>query len=98
MTNETKDGWIWSFLTHIRSKKNDKRMRAMEILALGGKCSVALIECDGHSYLVGCGAEAVNCIVPIAQAEALGNEMPVRLTASHSGLSELWRTAPVGED
>jgi hypothetical protein len=45
-------------------------MRIEECLSLGGKRSLVLIECDGRSYFIGCGASGVNCILPVPDAPA----------------------------
>ena len=64
MSAKEKEGWIWTFWSQVRDKRK-KRMRAAENLSLGGKRSLVLVECDGNSFLVGCGADAVNCILPL---------------------------------
>ncbi len=45
-------------------QKNQRRMRVVETLPLGGKRSLFLVECEGKTFFVGCGGDAVNCIYP----------------------------------
>jgi flagellar biogenesis protein FliO len=61
-TNE-RDGWIWSLWSQMR-QKHPRRMRVVETLPLGGKRSLFLVECEGKTFFVGCGGDAVNCIYP----------------------------------
>jgi Flagellar biosynthesis protein, FliO len=74
----SKPGWVWALWSHIRNRSK-RRMRIEECLSLGGKRSVVLIECDGRSYFVGCGAGGVNCILPV----------PAAVVGSASALSPL---------
>ncbi len=64
MNAKEKDGWVWTVWSHVRHK-NKRRMRVAENLSLGGKRSLVLVECDGRSFFVGCGSDAVNCILPM---------------------------------
>lgn len=77
--NNDKEGWVWSLLSQMR-QKNQRRMRVVETLPLGGKRSLVLVECEGKTFFVGCGGDAVNCIYPApfdaAHAEM---EMPSQL-------------------
>ncbi|HEY4047992.1 MAG TPA: flagellar biosynthetic protein FliO [Acidobacteriaceae bacterium] len=61
---DSKSGWVWALWSHVRNRSK-RRMRIEECLSLGGKRSLVLIECDGSSYFVGCGAAGVNCILPV---------------------------------
>jgi flagellar biogenesis protein FliO len=58
-----RDGWIWSLWSQMRQKQ-PRRMRVVETLPLGGKRSLFLVECEGKTFFVGCGGDAVNCIYP----------------------------------
>ena len=58
-----KEGWVWSLWAQMR-QKNERRMRVVETLSLGGKRSLFLVECEGKTFFVGCGGDAVNCIYP----------------------------------
>ena len=61
--NNDKEGWVWSLWSQMR-QKNERRMRVVETLPLGGKRSLVLVECEGKTFFVGCGGDAVNCIYP----------------------------------
>jgi flagellar biogenesis protein FliO len=63
LSGKPRDGWVWSLWSQVRDKRS-KRMRVAEALPLGGKRSLVLVECDGQAFLVGCGHDQVNCIVP----------------------------------
>src|SRR5271168_1862780 len=63
MNTKDRDGWIWTFWSQMRPK-NQRQMRVVETLPLGGKRSLVLVECCGKSFFVGCGGDAVNCIYP----------------------------------
>ena len=63
INTKDREGWIWSFWAQVRTK-NQRRMRVVETLSLGGKRSLFLVECEGKSFFVGCGGDAVNCIYP----------------------------------
>jgi flagellar biogenesis protein FliO len=58
-----KEGWVWSLWSQMR-QKSQRRMRVVETLPLGGKRSLILVECEGKTFFVGCGGDAVNCIYP----------------------------------
>jgi Flagellar biosynthesis protein, FliO len=64
---DSKPGWVWALWSHVRNRSK-RRMRIEECLSLGGKRSLVLVECDGRSYFVGCGAAGVNCILPVPPA------------------------------
>jgi flagellar biogenesis protein FliO len=64
MNTRGRDGWLWNVWAHVRQKEQ-RRMRVVENLSLGGKRSLLLVECEGRSFFVGCGADAVNCILPL---------------------------------
>jgi flagellar biogenesis protein FliO len=70
INTKAKEGWIWSFWSQMRTK-NQRRMRVVETLSLGGKRSLFLVECEGRSFFVGCGGDAVNCIYPAPSDPAL---------------------------
>jgi len=40
-------------------------MRLVENLAVGGKRTVSLVECDGRRFLLGGSADAVHCIASL---------------------------------
>ena len=63
INTKDREGWIWSFWSQVRAK-NQRRMRVVETLSLGGKRSLFLVECEGKPFFVGCGGDAVNCIYP----------------------------------
>jgi flagellar biogenesis protein FliO len=63
INSNEKEGWIWSLWAQVR-QKNQRRMRVVETLPLGGKRSLFLVECEGKTFFVGCGGDAVNCIYP----------------------------------
>jgi len=58
-----REGWIWSLWSQVR-QRNQRRMRVVETLPLGGKRTLLLVECEGKTFFVGCGGDAVNCIYP----------------------------------
>ena len=76
MNATEKDGWIRTLWSQVRHK-NKRRMRVAENLSLGGKRSLVLVECDGRSFFVGCGSDAVNCILPVPfEADGLAGVHP----------------------
>jgi flagellar biogenesis protein FliO len=70
-----KEGWVWSLWAQVR-QKGQRRMRVVETLPLGGKRSLFLVECEGKTFFVGCGGDAVNCIYPAPfEGAAFGNTL-----------------------
>jgi flagellar biogenesis protein FliO len=55
-------------------QKQTRRMRVVETLPLGGKRSLFLVECEGKTFFVGCGGDAVNCIYPAPHTSALSQD------------------------
>lgn len=60
-------GWLLGLLRtgkgELRSQQ--RQMRLIETLPLGGKKQLMLVECGGVSFLVGGGLESVQTIVPL---------------------------------
>jgi flagellar biogenesis protein FliO len=79
--NNDKEGWVWSLWSQMR-QKNERRMRVVETLPLGGKRSLVLVECEGKTFFVGCGGDAVNCIYP-APLDAAPEPTPSQLARPH---------------
>jgi len=62
----SRPGWFWTLWTHLRSQERPRRhMRLVENLAVGGKRTVSLVECDGRRFLLGGSADAVHCIASL---------------------------------
>jgi len=55
----------WGFAARV-----ERRMQLLEVLPLGGKRQLMLVECDGLRYLVGAGGESVNAIAAIGPVAA----------------------------
>jgi flagellar biogenesis protein FliO len=70
-----REGWIWSLWSQVR-QRNQRRMRVVETLSLGGKRSLLLVECAGKAFFVGCGGDAVNCIYPAPFDSASLDDVP----------------------
>jgi hypothetical protein len=64
---KVKKGWLWTLFSRNERKR---RMRIQENLSLGGKRLLILLECDGSRFLIGCGPDAVNCMLPIPALNA----------------------------
>ncbi len=47
------------------TSKAERQMRVVETLSLGGRRQVHLVACAGQTFLVGCGADSVQCIAPV---------------------------------
>lgn len=76
LSGNPRNGWVWTLWSQVRDKSR-KRMRVAESLPLGGRRSLVLVECEGHAFLVGCGHDQVNCVVPIPPAPTGdGRSMP----------------------
>jgi hypothetical protein len=58
-------GWVLELVRTWRSQREvqQKQMRLVETLALGGKRQLMLVTCAGESFLVGGGLESVETIV-----------------------------------
>jgi hypothetical protein len=66
-------GWVWSFVKGWQGKRSiqQKQLRVVETLSLGGKRQIMLVNCGGESFLIGCGLDSVQVIT------ALRTELPV---------------------
>ena len=66
-------GWMFDLIRTSRGQRDgqQKKLRLVETLALGGKRQLMLVTCGGESFLVGGGLDSVETIV--------------RLTANFSG-------------
>ncbi len=51
----------------------NERLEVCETLSLGGRRSVALIECDGQRFLAGMSASGVETLVPVHGASPRGD-------------------------
>jgi flagellar biogenesis protein FliO len=58
-------GWLIELLRGWRGQRamQQKQLRLVETLSLGGKRQLMLVTCDGESFLVGGGMESVETIV-----------------------------------
>jgi len=58
-------GWVLSLLRGLRGRREvqQKQLRLVETLPLGGKRQLMLVTCAGESFLVGGGLESVETIV-----------------------------------
>lgn len=59
--------WLLDLLRsgHRLRVAQSKQMHLVETLPLGGKRQLMLVSCAGEQFLVGCGPESVETIVPI---------------------------------
>ena len=77
-------GWVWSLVEGWRGQRSiqQKQLRVVETLSLGGKRQLMLVSCGGESFLVGGGLDSVEAIV------RLKGELPVdvlrRIRMSHA--------------
>ena len=55
-----------------RYTARNERLQVCETLSLGGRRSVALIECDGQRFLAGMSASGVETLVPVGEARPRG--------------------------
>lgn len=60
-------GWVVGQWRGLRSQRDvhRKQLRLVETLPLGGKRQLMLVTCGGESFLVGCGMDSVETIVPL---------------------------------
>lgn len=63
--------WLRALLQ--RCTVRNERLRLCETLTLGGRRSVALIECDGQRFLAGMSAGGVETLVPVDGATKPGD-------------------------
>ena len=65
-------GWILMLLQKSKDarKSQEKQLRLVETLRLGGKSQVMLVECAGESFLIGGGPESVQTIVRLQQGDS----------------------------
>jgi flagellar biogenesis protein FliO len=58
-------GWVMSLLRNWRDGREvqEKQLRVLETLPLGGKRQLMLVSCAGERFLVGGGPESVETIV-----------------------------------
>lgn len=55
-------------LRGFRKPRAPRRLQLVETLPLGGKRQLMLIDCDGRSFLVGAGGDAISTVMPIAES------------------------------
>ena len=55
-----------------RCTVRNERLQVCETISLGGRRSVALIECDGQRFLAGLSASGVEMLVPVIAAGPRG--------------------------
>ncbi|WP_419806627.1 flagellar biosynthetic protein FliO [Terriglobus sp.] len=56
-----------------RYTARNERLQVCETLSLGGRRSVALIECDGQRFLAGMSASGVETLVPVGGERSQGD-------------------------
>ena len=58
-------GWALDLLRRLRGQPDieQRQLRLVETLPLGGKRQLMLVTCAGESFLVGCGMESVGAII-----------------------------------
>lgn len=65
---------LWKGRGMLRAK-HERSLRVLESLSLGGRRQLQLIRCGDAQFLVGCGTDSVDCIVPVvasAHDQAVG--------------------------
>jgi Flagellar biosynthesis protein, FliO len=75
-------GWAIGLLRGWTSARTvqQKQLRLVETLPLGGKTQLMLVTCGEESFLIGCGSESVDAIVRVG-ADALPDGMAEKLDA-----------------
>ena len=60
-------GWVWSLVEGWRGQRamQQKQLRLVETLSLGGKRQIMLVSCGEESFLIGCGLDSVKVITPV---------------------------------
>lgn len=73
-------GWVWSLVEGWRGQRSiqQKQLRVVETLSLGGKRQIMLVSCGGESFLIGCGLDSVEVITP------LKGELPVDVLSKNT--------------
>lgn len=75
-------GWAMSLWRCTRARAvQEKQLRLVETLPLGGKAQLMLVACGEETFLIGCGPESVEAIVRVG-ANALPDGMPKKLDVS----------------
>jgi flagellar biogenesis protein FliO len=59
-----KTGWEW-FQSRRRSQSRAGRLRVAELVSLGDKRLVAVVELDGRQFLIGCGPASVSLLAQL---------------------------------
>jgi flagellar biogenesis protein FliO len=64
--------WVLARFRALRGVHSveQKQMRLLETLSLGGKRQLMLVECGSERYLVGCGLESIQTIVRASEQPA----------------------------
>ncbi len=77
-------GWAMSLLREWTSSRavDQKQLRLVETLPLGGKVQLMLVSCGEESFLVGCGPGSVEAIVRVGRPGALSDGMTKKLDVS----------------
>ena len=67
-------GWLLGVLRERKCRRGtrQKQLQLIEVLPLGGKRQLMLVDCAGERFLVGGGAENVQTIVRLQGADSLG--------------------------
>jgi len=63
-------GWAIAALRRTRGKVEERDLRLVETLSLGGRKQVSLVVCAGQKFLVGCGPDNVTSIVAVREEAA----------------------------
>jgi hypothetical protein len=68
-------GWLFRLLQGWRGEREvqQRQMRLVETLALGGKRQLMLVRCCGEQFLVGGGIDSVETIVRVQAEDSLGH-------------------------
>jgi flagellar biogenesis protein FliO len=76
-------GWAMALLRRWTSARADqqKQLRLVETLRLGGKTQLMLVACAEETFLIGCGPESVDAIVRV-ESDALPGGMAKKLDVS----------------
>jgi flagellar biogenesis protein FliO len=68
-------GWAMGLLQRWTSARavQQKQLRLLETLPLGGKTQLMLVACGEENFLIGCGPDSVEAIVQVGRLDALSD-------------------------
>jgi Flagellar biosynthesis protein, FliO len=77
-------GWAMGLLRGLTRARvaQQKQLRLVETLSLGGKTQLMLVTCGEENFLIGCGPESVEAIVRVGRLDALSDGTAKKLDMS----------------